>query len=539
MQKSYHLPVRYLLFIAAIFFSARASLAQSVYLPYSYQFDQKFDADIYSVKNSFHTALKPYLIDSILSPRYNRLMQLGVDSSYKSWALRKLFNEHLFDVKTKEYTFYGDYLPDLQIGRELKDQKTTFLNTRGYQLGGTVGDKFSFYTTGYENQGVFPAYYDAVVNSYHFVPGQSYDRSFGKKTKDWSYATAIVSYTPIKQLNVTLGADKTFIGDGYRSLLLSDYAAPYPLLRVTANLGKVQYMAMWTYMESLYAQKFDGFGSNRRKWGMFHYLDWNVTNRLSLGVFNALIAAEADDNGNLHGFDVNYINPVLLLGSLGPSKPIPDNTFGGFTAKYKIFDKSAVYGQFLLDNYINSSGSNAHTYGYQLGIRGADIFKVNSLNYILEYNTVKPYAYASSQPITSYTQYEEPLGDPLGANFTEAIGILNYSIGKFDLQGQFNYAKYEVSSLGQNNGMSLAPALIPPVYVYGLLPATIPVAGQGIATNLYYAEGTASYLVNPKYNLRIELGALYRNETNSLGNTKTVLFTFGLRSTFRGLYHDF
>jgi len=539
MQKSYHLPVRYLLFVAFIIFSAQASLAQSVYLPYSYQFDQKFDADIYSVKNSFHTALKPYLIDSILSPRYNRLMQLGVDSSYKSWILRKLFNEHLFDVKTKEYTFYGDYLPDLQIGRDLKGQKTTFLNTRGYQLGGTVSDKFSFYTTGYENQGVFPAYYDAIVNSYHFVPGQSYDRSFGKKTKDWSYATAIVSYTPIKQLNVTLGADKTFIGDGYRSLLLSDYAAPYPLLRVTANLGKLQYMAMWTYMESLYAQKFDGFGSNRRKWGMFHYLDWNVTNRLSLGVFNALIAAEADDNGNLHGFDVNYINPVLLIGSLGPSKPIPDNTFGGFTAKYKIFDKAAVYGQLLLDNYINSSGSNAHTYGYQLGIRGADIFKVNSLNYILEYNTVKPYAYTGSQPITSYTQYEEPLGDPLGANFTEAIGILNYSIGKFDLQGQLNYAKYEVSNLGQNNGMSLTPALIPPVYVYGLLPATIPVAGQGIPTNLYYAEGTASYLVNPKYNLRIELGALYRNETNSLGNTKTVLFTFGLRSTFRGLYHDF
>jgi hypothetical protein len=31
------------------------------------------------------------------------------------------------------------------------------LNTRGFQFGGTVGDKFSFYTSGYENQAVFPS----------------------------------------------------------------------------------------------------------------------------------------------------------------------------------------------------------------------------------------------------------------------------------------------------------------------------------------------------------------------------------------------
>jgi len=293
---------------------------------------------------------------------------------------------------------------------------------------------------------------------------------------------------------------------------------------------------MWTYLEDLYAHKFDGFGSNRRKWGIFHYADWNVNNRLSIGFFNALIAAEADDNGNLHGFDVNYINPVILAGSLGPSTPIPDNTFVGFTGKYKIFDKSAIYGQVLLDNYINASNNKANTYGYQLGVRGADIFKVKNLNYVIEYNTVKPYAYTGSQPITSYTQYEQPLGDPLGNNFTEAIGILNYSMGRFDLQGQLNYAKYEINSLGQNNGMVLTPEFIPPAYN---LSFNIPVAGQGIKANLFYAEGTVSYLINPKYNLRLEAGALYRDETSSLSNNKTVVFTFGLRSTFRSLYHDF
>jgi len=537
MRRNYPLPVKFLLsFFALVLFFVQVSLAQSEYLPYSYQLDQKFNADVYSFKSSLHTSLKPFLMDSAITSRYNRLMQLGVDSSRKSWLSRILFNQHLFDVKTSEFTFYGDYLPDLQLGRDISGKKTTNLNTRGYQFGGTVGTKFSFYTSGYEDQGVFPAYYDAIVNDYHFIPGQSYDRSFGKNTKDWSYVTAIISYTPIKQLNITLGEDQTFIGDGYRSLLLSDYAAPYPLLRLTANLGKVQYMVMWAYMEDEWAKKFDGFGSNRRKWGMFHYLDWNVTNRLSLGLFNALIAAEADDYGNYHGFDINYVNPVILLGSLGPSSPIPDNTLGGFTGKYKIFDKTALYGQVVVDRY-NSNNTNSTTYGYQLGMRGTDIFKVNNLNYLIEYNTVKPNTYTSSQAITTYTQYAEPLGDPLGTNFSELLGIVNYSIGKFDLQGQLNYARYELNTLGQNTGMLLNLPFMPPNYTS--VANSLTYAGGGINAKLGYAEGTVSYLLNPKFNLRLELGALYRDESSSLGNKKTTLFTFGLRSTFRNLYHDF
>jgi len=533
MQTSLRLPIKPLLLFISLFLFARVGLSQSVYLPYSYQFDQKFDADIYSVNTSFHTSLKPFLIDNTLLPTYNKLMQLGVDTTHKSLVYRKTFNEHLVDIKTSDYTFYGDYLPDLQIGRDIQGKKNTNLNTRGYQLGGTVGDKFSFYSAGFENAGVFPAYYNAIIDNYKFVPGQAYDRSFGKLNKDWSYATAIVSYTPIKQLNITLGQDKTFIGDGYRSLLLSDYAASYPLLRLTANLGKVQYMAMWSYLEDLDAKKFDAFGSNRRKWGIFHYLDWNVTNRLSLGFFNAIIAAEADDNGNLHGFDVNYINPIILSGSLGPSTPIKDNTYGGFTGKYKLFDKAAIYGQVFLD--LNNTYSS-NTYGYQVGIRGADIFTVKNLNYIVEYNTVKPYTYLSNPPITSYTQYNEPLGDPLGSNFKELIGILNYSIGKFDLQGQLNYAKYQVTNSDQNIGMLITPAFLPPSYL-GMGSVGIP--GTGVNANLYYAEGTASYLINPKHNLRLEIGALYRDESSSVGNYKTMLLTFGLRSTFRSLYHDF
>lgn len=536
MQKTSFLSVKKLiLFFWVILISASISKAQSVYLPYSYQLDQKFNSTIYSINSSFHTSLKPFLIDSTILPTYNAVMNVGVDSSRKTWAERKLFNEHLFDERNKDYTFYADYLPDLQLGHDYGGKTNTFLNTRAVQFGGTVGSKFSFYSSVYEDQGRFPGYMNRYIDSINFVPGQAQDRSFGKATKDWSYVTAIISYTPIKQLNITLGEDKTFIGDGYRSLLLSDFAANYPLLRVTANLGKVQYMMMWAYLQDLQAKQFDAFGNNRRKWAMFHYLDWNVTNRLSLGFFNAIITQEADDNGNFHGFDVNYINPVLFSSSLGPSSQ-PDNALIGFTGKYKIFDKTAVYGQLLIDRFnasdFFSGNSNDNTNGVQLGIRGADLFSVKSFNYIFEFNTVKPYTYASPQLITNYTEYGQSLGDPLGANFREFIGILNYSIGRFDFMGQLDYAKYGLDpNKNTDYGQDVTKVFMPST--------TSATVGQGIATNLFYAEGTVSLLINPKYNLRLELGGLYRNETNSSGHPKTAMVTFGLRSTFRDLYHDF
>jgi hypothetical protein len=542
MQKLYSLSITKLILIAAItLFSVSIGKAQAVYLPYSYQLDQKFNSTIYSTSTSFHTSLKPFLIDSVIAPAYNDIMQRSIDTTRKRWIPRKIFNEHLFDVKTKDYTFYGDYLTDFQFGRDISDKLSTNLNTRGYQFGGTVGDKFFFYTSGYENQGKFPTYLDTYIRGIDFVPGQAYERnqSFDKiagRSKDWSYATAILSYSPIKQLNITFGEDKTFIGDGYRSLLLSDYAANYPMLRLTANVGKVQYMIMWAYLEDLELPKFDSFGNNRRKWAVFHYVDWNVNKRLSLGFFNALIAPEADDNGNFHGFDVNYINPVLFASSLGPKQSTqPDNVFMGFTGKYKIFDKTAIYAQLLIDRFTAndffSGGGTDNTNGVQLGIRGADLFKITHFNYLFEFNTVKPYTYSSRQPITSYSEYSEPLGDPLGANFREFIGILNYQAGRFDFMGQLNYAKYGLDPTDADFGKNITLPLV--------LSSTPTSIGQGISTGLYYTQGTVSFLINPKTNLRLELSGGLRVERNYLGSDKTAFATFGIRSSFRGMYSDF
>jgi len=537
----YIYPHKKALFIFLVFLlSSITVFGQLQYQPYSYQFYQKLNTEVYNPSTRLHTALKPYVLSdsSSLRPHYDSLMLNNIDNSKNSWLHRVLFNGHIADVKRKDYTFYFDYLTDIGAGREINDSKSTYINTRGYEAGGTIGSRFFFFTSAYENQGRFANYEQAYINAKAFVPGQAQDRTVigqttVKNSSDWSYSTVLLGFEASKSIMLNMGMDKVFIGDGYRSVLLSDYSSSYPLFRLTADLGKnVRYMAMWAYLDDQNAPKFDlntSGANNRRKWAVFHYVDWNITNRASLGFFNAIIAAEADDQGTRHGFDFNYVNPILFSSSLGPSSAITDHTLLGFNAKYKVLNKTTAYGQVLFDQ--SDGGSSTTKNAFQLGFRGSDLFKVNTLNYLFEFNTASPYTYANPNPIVNYTQFSEPLGHPFGANFKEYLGILNYSIGKFDLQGQLNYATYGLNTGGINYGKDIT------------LPDNVATAngstGQGLATTLKYAEGTVAYMLNPKYNLRIEVGALVRQEKNTVSDTKTTLITFGLRSSFRNLYHDF
>lgn len=57
------------------------------------------------------------------------------------------------------------------------------------------------------------------------------------------------------------------------------------------------------------------------------------------------------------------------------------------------------------------------------------------------------------------------------------------------------------------------------------------------ATSLIRAR--AAFLLDPKYNLRIEARLTLRRETNAQFTNNTALISFGLLSSFRNLYYDF
>ena len=510
--------------------------AQSIYAPYSFQFYQKLDEDVYSTKTRVFTSMKPYFADdSLLKHHYDSLMNYGADGKQHSLLYTKLFNEHLIDVKGSNTTFYADLLPDFVIGRDFSGKLTTSTTSLGLQLGGTVGNKFSYNITGYESSSVEPEYISTYINQVTVIPGLAYAKTYGPNKYDWQYITATVSYTPIKFLNITAGRDKTFIGDGYRSELLSDYASPYPFVKLTATLGNVRYMAMWAYFND--PLDLDANGNDRKKWGVFHYLDWNVSNRLSFGFYDSIIWYNTDNAGHSRGFDISYISPVIFLRPLEAANGSPDNALIGITGKYKITDGVTAYGQFMLDefeakNFFSNNGSSRNKYGYQIGLRGANMFGVKGLSYLIEDNTVKPYTYSERGPILNYAENGEPLGHPWGANFREVVGLLNYSYKRFNFSGEGDFGHYGLDINGLDYGKNPFQDYTNPAKLVGNY------IGQGLTTNMVYLEGKVAYILNPKYNLRIELGGIFRDEKNTQFNDKTSLITIGLRSSFRNLYTD-
>ncbi len=517
------------------------ALAQTphTYLPLSFSFYQKFDGQVYDTKTKSHSALKPYFADdSILSSPVDSFYHFGDDKLKRSWVHRKIFHEHLVDIKKSDYTFFADFLPDFQIGYDHQSRSTIWQNTRGYQLGGTIGDQFSFYTSGYENQARFPSYLKNYVDQKGVIPGQVNDK-FGpsRSVKDWAYATAILSYTPVKYLNLTLGQDKNFIGDGYRSMLLSDVSANYPFFKLTANLGAVKYMAMWAQFQDPTAPEFSYDNGFRKKWGVFHYADWNVNNRLSLGFFDALIWQDADSTGK-RGFDFSYVNPFIFLRPLEGQNGSPDNALIGFNGKYELLKKTTLYGQVLLDEFtakevFAGNGYWANKFAYQLGFRGFDAFKIKNLNYLAEFNTARPYTYSQRTSLLNYGNYSQPLAHPYGANFREFVGILDYNIKRLGINAKVNLAQYGLDPAGLNYGKDIFKSYNSRISDYGNTTA------QGIKTNLTFFDGKISYLLNPAYHLRLEVGGIIRMEKNNLMNDKTGIITFGLRSSFRNFYNDF
>ncbi len=513
-------------------------------IPYSYPFYQKLNKQFYDRNSKLHSSIKGfYADDSLLNSRYSELMKVGTDSlNRRSWLRRKLTEEHLLNFTAPDYTVYADFLPDFQIGREFDESKTTWKNTRGFQIGGAIGKKFSFYTNAFENQGVFANYLTRYIDSNKVIPSEAAeDLKISGKTKDYAYATALLSFTPSKYINIALGYDKNFIGDGYRSMLLSDVAANYSFLRLRTSLGNVQYQTIFSYMLDNGAERLtsDRRLGARGKWNAMHYIDWNVNNRLSIGFFQAITWADAEPEGK-RGFDFNYVHPFVFLRPIeGLNAESPDKLRLGLNTHYELLEKTTIYGQFMFDEFtakevFAGKGYWANKWAAQLGFRGSDLANVESLNYLVEFNTARPYTYAHYQRISNYSGMNQPLAHPLGANFRELLGIMNYSYQRFDFQGQATYARYGLDTKGTNYGKNINLGYETRSVQYGSH------VGQGIKTNLYFTELKVAYLLNPKYNLRLEIGGVYRRESSEgLTSKNTQLITFGLRSTFRNLYQDF
>jgi len=542
--------------LIAISFMAEA---QELQISLNDDYEMGVQAAAYSSDYIFHTSMRAWSelqfrnITNLDSINDLHRIEINKKGKFSSYILNSLLNDDFIRVRGDDFYVAINPVIDFEVGSD--GNRTTWVNTRGAEVKGTIGDNFAFYTNVRENQAVFPIYIDEYIVKNSIVPGQGWSKRFKETGFDYTNASAYLAFRPASWLDATLGYGKNFIGDGYRSMILSDNALSYPYLKLTADFWRIQYTCMYAQMTDRNRVLADN--TYARKWTVTHYLDFAITKRLNIGFFDAVVAKAQDSTGVRRGFDFQYVNPIIFLRSAeyyaGNSS---DNALMGLTASYILGKHTTIYGQFVLDEmtfkkFIAFKGYSGNKQSYQLGVKSYDCFGVDGLFLQLEGDIVRPYMYShtpqgsgSTVGEDNYAHYNEPLAHPWGGNLWEMVARAQYNWKRLYFQYKLNYGQYGDDWDVENN-----------VYanyghnVYNDYDTAIEIDNQGSdghylltgrKTTIMMNDFIVSYLVNPAYNLNVFAEVMHRKfEAQGLDTQSDFIFSIGIRTSLDRKYYDF
>lgn len=537
---------RLILFLGLLFYAALLPAQSIDFVPINQAYRLRLLPQLEARQDSSHHAgvypLNPFTYTGARRELTDALRKTGrfADST---WVGRKLFNEFLIDLHTPDFDFQVNPVLNVHVGSDSRTpDQTPYINTRGYVVQGRIGKNVAFYSDFYENQARFPAYINEWVRDNRYggrsvLPGQGAFKGISGQAngRDFAYASGAVSLQANPFFNVQLGYGKHFIGDGYRSFLLSDNAFNYPYLRVQSNFWKIQYTNLYTQLRDVRFQTADNI--YQRKYMVAHHLSVNIGERWRVGLYETVVY---EDSLNSRGLEWDYFVPVIFyrpvefaLGSQG------GNVLLGMNVHFRASDRLRLYGQVGLDEFKFSEvtagdGWWANKYTVQLGAKLIEA--IPGLFLQGEFNFARPYTYTHRGGDKAYAHYNQALAHPLGANFRELLLIANYYRGRFLAEALIQYSWRGLDPPGENWGSQVMLGYETREQEYGN--ETL----QGVRTTTFFTDFRLGYLVNPAYNLRLEAGVRlrdFRPETNQLTATQTRYFFVGLRTGLNNVYEEF
>lgn len=456
------------------------------------------------------------------------------DKSFLKWFYRT--PAHLLEVRTK--MFYANINPIIhfKVGYERfgNEGKLVFLNRRGAAIRGNIGQRVYFYTDIIETQAAFPNYVERRTNRDFAVPGAGFFKQYDSSLKpgndtsgvDYLLAEGYVAVDLMKDhIGIQFGHGRNFIGDGHRSLFLSDYSTNYFYLKLNTRVWRIHY-------QSIFAQLTQNYGITQRafdlalpkKYMAAHHLSINILKNLNIGLFEGVIFSRGGQ------FDIQYLNPIIFYRAVEQAVGSPDNVVIGLNWKWNFLKRFSFYGQFLLDEL--SIGDLArlgggwwgNKFALQAGLKYIDAFGVDHLDIQGEFNMSRPYTYTFRDSTANYTHYNQALAHPLGANFYEAIGIINYQpMPGMNIRAQVNFAIYGQDTLGSNWGTN------PSIGYNSREQELNNQIGQGVRTNLLIMQLHWSYQI--RHNIFADVQFMYRREDAVLDalDNNTIMVGIGLR----------
>ena len=226
--------------------------------------------------------------------QYNSKKPIG-KSFYRSPA-------NLYEVHVKDFDLAVNPVIQYTISKENNNSQRLFLNTRGLHVRGRIANKIGFFAYLTDNQERSPQYVQQFISARRAVPGNGFYKPFkAAGGVDYFDARGYFTFGVSKYINIAFGYDKNFIGNGQRSLLLSDFGNNTLFLKLNTRIWKINYQNL--FMELYNAHVPGGDKLIGKKYAAMHHLDVGVTKWLNIGLFEGVIFGRKDR------FEFGYLNP--------------------------------------------------------------------------------------------------------------------------------------------------------------------------------------------------------------------------------------
>lgn len=492
--------------------------------------------DAWHVKNpnlTFHSSFKPYLSSTL--NKFDDTCVSYLHFPIKNKFLSKTFNEG--PNKHNQYNFQALPLLHLQTGLDMINSKVVSETYGGAHVKLNINNDFTFALTALGGRVSLPEINDTTIKASGVIPGlgRAYKNADG--SYNFSNLTGYFSYSPSKAFNVQLGKDKHFIGDGYRSLLLSDLSNNNPYFGINANVWRIQYNVWYSWMQD-FSQHNGLQKSLQNKFGTFHYLSFNAFKELNISFFENVVWQGTDTN-RVRTFDVNYLNPIVFYRPQEYSVGSPDNSMMGLNISGNLFGCLKIYTQAVADEFFLKEirarkGWWANKQGVQIGAKYINAFNVKGLSLQVEYNEVRPYTYTHGSVQQNYAHYNQPLAHPLGANFKEALAFINYRANRWMISVNGMTAIIGTDTMGSNLGQNIFLSYTSRPYEYGHKTT------QGNKVHLMQSDIKFTYYLIPQLNLRAEIGYIQRSIKDDFNyQFQSPYIYLGLKTSIHNFYRDF
>ena len=233
---------------------------------------------------------------------------------------------NFYQVTDKDFFLAIDPAIQETQSYETGNKERVFLNSKGLTLRGMIAGKLGFSAYLTDNQERGPSFFQQRVAQFYAVPGAGYYKAFKKTGFDYYDNRASIYFNAWKYFDFQIGYDKNFIGDGYRSLFLSDYSAPYLFGKINVRIWKLNYQVIYAQLTGQHFTT-DSDYLYPTKYAVFHHLSVNPLPWLNVGIFENVIFTRST------GYDLSYLNPVAFLVSAQQENGSPDKTTAGLDFK--------------------------------------------------------------------------------------------------------------------------------------------------------------------------------------------------------------